>query len=448
MFAFKPTGKILWLGLWLAFVLAFIPFHQALADCCYGGVGLCGPFNPQEGGCANGWSHLPGDCPQECNQPAPGVLIQCCICQPTTPGEAVVCGEPVLGAEFPCGASLDCQQSQFSCNDANNNPQCAEWLEISGETEESKPLFIKLNFSIPGSDIFNAGKSIEITGATLGEYIAALYVFFVGAGGILATVMMMWGGLRYVVSGGNPQRISGAKDQITAALSGLIILIASYVLLLTINPNLVKFEGLTGVKPVKQILQGLETKSSSAKGAPPVKWEGGNVSCFDKEITDIAAQKGVDRNWLKAIMLVESSGHEEIVSSAGACGLMQLLPSTANKSCAELKDLVTNITAGADYWLYLLQNACPGENAEHPCNWGLICDITNMDYVIAAYNGGPGANWCSVTCKEETWWQCIGNPGYAETRSYVVKVKQAYANVSAGLAPFVWQPEETCTGID
>ena len=127
---------------------------------------------------------------------------------------------------------------------------------------------------------------------------------------------------------------------------------------------------------------------------------------------------------------------------------MQLLPTTANKSCTELKDPVTNITAGADYFLFLKQNACPGENAEHPCNWGPVCDITNMDFVVAAYNGGPGANWCSVTCKEETWWQCIGNPGYAETRNYVVKVKQAYDKVSSGLAPFVWQPEETCTGID
>jgi len=176
---------------------------------------------------------------------------------------------------------LECQQSQFACNDTNNTPECAAWLESSPQAEEAKPLFFKLNFSIPGSDKFNAGKEIEITGATLGEYIAALYVFLVGVGGILATIMMMWGGLRYVASGGSPQRISGAKDQITAALSGLIILLASYLLLLTINPNLVKFEGLSGVRPVKQILQGLETKSGSAKGAPP---ESDTIVPIGKEI--------------------------------------------------------------------------------------------------------------------------------------------------------------------
>jgi len=72
-------------------------------------------------------------------------------------------------------------------------------------------------------------------------YIVGIYRYFAGVAGILATVMMMWGGFQYVISTGNQQKLSEAKDTITGALVGLLLVMGSYSILYLINPNLTTF---------------------------------------------------------------------------------------------------------------------------------------------------------------------------------------------------------------
>jgi len=94
------------------------------------------------------------------------------------------------------------------------------------------------------------------TGSTIGNYIEAIYKYAIGIVGILATVVMMWGGVIWITAGGNTERISSAKSWISASLTGLVLALASYTILYTINPNLVKFKPLV-IPSVK------ETKGSS-----------------------------------------------------------------------------------------------------------------------------------------------------------------------------------------
>lgn len=366
-------------------ILFFIP-QPALADCCYMGVGNCYVMNPDFGDCPG--NVLRGDCPQNCS------------------GETPIQIAPSLPAQT---------------------------------SPEQKPLYFKLNMGIPGSAQFNGGRDILLTGATLGEYIAAFYIFFVGAMGIFATVMMIWGGVKYVTAFGSQQRISAARDQITSALLGLLITLSSYVLLLTINPNLVKFTGL-GLPEVVEKTQQEERALTSEKGAPPlpVDWSPatvGNVTTYDGMLTSAASRYGIDRNWLKALMLIESNGDPNAQSSAGACGLIQLLPSTADRyddgrvnnsiTCDRLKDPATNIDIAAHYLRDLLVTTCPTKaryksGAEATCHPEQTqCTNGSYHYAAAAYNGGVGANCSSISCPGLTWWECEVNTGYAETREYV-----------------------------
>jgi len=103
----------------------------------------------------------------------------------------------------------------------------------------SQPLKIYLQIPIPG-----LGQELVITGDTLGQYIAALYKFFVGALGIISVVVMMIGGFLWLVSGGSGERLSAAKNTILNAIIGLILAITSYLLLYTLNPSLVNFGSL------------------------------------------------------------------------------------------------------------------------------------------------------------------------------------------------------------
>jgi len=78
--------------------------------------------------------------------------------------------------------------------------------------------------------------------ANLPLYIKKIYNFAIGVIAIIAVVMIMIGGLQWIFAAGNPGTISQAKSNITAAVSGLILALASYVILNTINPSLVELK--------------------------------------------------------------------------------------------------------------------------------------------------------------------------------------------------------------
>ena len=53
----------------------------------------------------------------------------------------------------------------------------------------------------------------------------------IGIGFLITVVMVIVGGFRFIVSGGNPERISGARSTLTAAIIGLLIVLTSWVIL-------------------------------------------------------------------------------------------------------------------------------------------------------------------------------------------------------------------------
>ena len=72
----------------------------------------------------------------------------------------------------------------------------------------------------------------------LAEYIAAWYQWMLYAGVIIAVVMIMIGGVQYMAGKGMGQ-IDAAKKRIQSAIIGLVILFGAYIILSTVNPQLV-----------------------------------------------------------------------------------------------------------------------------------------------------------------------------------------------------------------
>lgn len=108
-----------------------------------------------------------------------------------------------------------------------------------------------LEVPIPGVELSAAFReSGTLTIPWLAQYVGGVYTFLLSIAGMVAAVMMIIGGFQYVTSGGDKTRISAGKQRIVNALSGLVLAFSSYVILYTINPNLVSFEGLkiTGVE--------------------------------------------------------------------------------------------------------------------------------------------------------------------------------------------------------
>ncbi len=114
----------------------------------------------------------------------------------------------------------------FEAGEANckkNHPLC-----------QSGPLTFTPNVPLPG---FPGGVVDE---TLFGRYVNAFYVYFAGVAGILAVIMIMYGGFHYITSLGNPQKMNQGKEIISGALIGLILVLTSYLLLNIINPRLTK----------------------------------------------------------------------------------------------------------------------------------------------------------------------------------------------------------------
>ena len=78
----------------------------------------------------------------------------------------------------------------------------------------------------------------------IGEYASAIYQYTLGIVGILATVVLVWAGVVWLTAAGNAEKIKLAKEYISGALIGLVLAFGSYLILYTINPELVRFDAL------------------------------------------------------------------------------------------------------------------------------------------------------------------------------------------------------------
>jgi len=81
-----------------------------------------------------------------------------------------------------------------------------------------------------------------VEGTQLPDYVKYIFNFAIIIAGAVAFGVITWGGIRWLTSAGDPSKLKDAKDQIFAAFLGLIILLSSYLILTTINPQLVIFE--------------------------------------------------------------------------------------------------------------------------------------------------------------------------------------------------------------
>ena len=82
------------------------------------------------------------------------------------------------------------------------------------------------------------GTAPTTTQTPLADYVAYLYRLLIIISGLIALGVLIASGIRYLTSVGNPVRLGEAKQQLLSAFWGTLLLLASYLLLYNISPQL------------------------------------------------------------------------------------------------------------------------------------------------------------------------------------------------------------------
>jgi len=163
-------------------------------------------------------------------------------------------------------------------------------------------------------------------------------------------------------------------------------------------PTLVK---ITPVKPRAAIYLSGEV-SFTGRNRPAMTLSRDGVEAMVREA---AERHHVDPALVRAVIETESNWNAGAMSRKGAVGLMQLIPTTAQRFGAnDAFNPKQNVDAGVRYLKQLLERY-----------------NGNLDLALAAYNAGEGA----VD-------RAHGIPSYRETRNYVQKVQDAYFRPGSG----------------
>ncbi len=164
--------------------------------------------------------------------------------------------------------------------------------------------------------------------------------------------------------------------------------------------------GRSPMSPHTAMATGMSSSASSTTPATP-------PDRLERIVREAAERHKLDPALVKAVIENESGWNPKAISRKGALGLMQLIPTTAERfGVGNAFDPAQNVDGGARYLRSLLDRY-----------------HNNLDLSLAAYNAGEGA-------VERTG----GVPPYQETRTYVQRVTDSYFRPGSGRDPKLWDP--------
>ncbi|MES2953261.1 MAG: hypothetical protein V4674_01750 [Patescibacteria group bacterium] len=190
--------------------------------------------------------------------------------------------------------------------------------------------------NVPGLDLTKAGISEE----GVSDYLRTLFTLFISFGGVVLFFSLVWAGLQYIWGGvgGRIEGVNEARARIRNAGIGTAIALGSFLILRTINPNIVAFKftipkievrgGATGQARAKDAIR--QAKDAVTGGGSKIVRSGtaGEATAYDPTIHK-SASAGDDKT-VRALLkdgdiTVNSTAPKTDVGGMGKTALDKLI---------------------------------------------------------------------------------------------------------------------------
>lgn len=193
---------------------------------------------------------------------APTATYASCACWCETDNGATTQGsvEDSAACQSSCDDYLGCYTDEQVDLSPNYNTLC--WTRNECESSFSTGEIAsewdgQTSFCVSGEGVcYSAPEPVDLNVAigsltqaeSLGDYINAVYSWALAAGSLLAVVMLMLGGLQYMLARGQSDAIGKAKKRMTNAVTGIVLLFATYAIANFIDPRFTIFNRLSPPK--------------------------------------------------------------------------------------------------------------------------------------------------------------------------------------------------------
>ena len=222
---------------------------------------------------------------------------------------------------WSCPASNSVKNDDSKCSGAypgsitNKYLCCCNTANATNVKQEEKPTVFEMadfQVEIPGMTkladvVCQPGEECSIP--WIGEYTKGIYNYLIAIVGVIAAIVLMAGGLLWLISRGEASKITQAKELIVGSITGVIILACSYLILLQLNPNLVNLQNINikSVSPINvSVINKAEIQGCVGKWATN-KITGAAMSAeVSLAVKKVAASSNIDPCYFYAILSQES----------------------------------------------------------------------------------------------------------------------------------------------
>lgn len=266
------------------------------------------------------------------------------------------------------GVNAGCKTGDYVTTCPGKGNLCVAPLVAGGEKITQQLHEYQTKYTLPCQPLAGGQCASDQTPA---GYIARLYQFGLMIVGLFAFGGIVYGALKYILSAGSMADQSDAKDQITQAVLGLVLLLGSFLILYTINPEITNLRNPNlEVIQIKNIIKAGEANNSGEQKIPTGGAGSSDSLCKLAVNSQISLNVGADLSDSGSGTLFDLSGTQ--------------LPS-GNQSVSKCISCKDNASLGSDGVC-----SCNSDSL----NYDGGCVLTSKCLSEIGTVGGPGGTTC------------------------------------------------------